>query len=118
MKRHHIRGSTVAAIVAMTLAVAYCIGLFFAAFHSEKGAQAQEAVTGSVSMDYEKTIFDSSMVHTIDIQIKEADWEHLKDTMLYKEYHDCNVVIDGETIYHVGVRPKGNSTLLQSALRN
>lgn len=109
---------SLAAAVAMTLAVLYCVGLLVTAFASEEGAMAQAAVTEYVAMDYENSIFDASFVHTIDIQIDPADWEHLKDTMLYKEYHDCNVVIDGETVYHVGVRPKGNSTLLQSALRN
>ncbi|HAY19767.1 MAG TPA: hypothetical protein DCY17_02980, partial [Clostridiales bacterium] len=44
-------------------------------------------------------------------------WNDLKDNALCKEYHDCNVTIDGETFYHVGVRTKGNTTLIQSIVR-
>lgn len=110
-------------IIAMSLAILYCIGLVATACGT---GQPTEAISASskaesdptgISMPYEQTLFDMGRVHTIDIQISESDWETLKQRAFYKEYYDCNAVVDGEAFYHVGVRTKGNVTLIQSAVR-
>jgi len=64
---------------------------------------------------YENKLFDTSKVHSINIIVKESDWENLLDNALAKEYIPCSVVIDGETVKNVGIRTKGNSTLASIA---
>jgi len=112
-----ISKNTWAAILAMTLAVAYVIGLIAAACGTEKSPETSSAVAIGKTMEYEGRIFDTSFVHTINISIDESDWQELKDTSIEKSYFDCNLTVDGETFYHVGVRTKGNSTLVQSMVR-
>lgn len=52
---------------------------------------------------YENKLFDTSKVHTINIIVKESDWENLLDNALAKEYIPCSVVIDGETVKKMSV---------------
>lgn len=62
-------------------------------------------------MDYESRLFDTSMVHNIDIIME--DWDGFIDTCTSEEYSLCSVVIDGETYKNVGIRAKGNTSLTQ-----
>lgn len=62
-----------------------------------------------ISAGYETSLFDSSTVHTIDIQI--SDWEGLIEKAQSEEYVKCNVIIDGEKFNNVAVRAKGNTSL-------
>ncbi len=67
--------------------------------------------SGGVSMEYEYTIFDDSYVHTLNIEVDEDDWNEMLENAMAEEYISCNVTIDGETLYNVGIRPKGNTSL-------
>ncbi|MBQ6989612.1 MAG: CotH kinase family protein, partial [Clostridia bacterium] len=58
---------------------------------------------------YAKKLFDTSRVHTIDIQM--ADWDGFLSTCQSEEYTACQAVIDGETFSGVGLRGKGNTSL-------
>lgn len=109
---------SIVCLIAMLLAVIYCFGIIAAACSTVKGKKATQKKDTGISMEYETTLFDPSRVHTIDIQIKENDWQTLKENALSKEYYDCTLVIDEETYNHVGVRTKGNSTLIQSMVRD
>lgn len=106
--------STKISIVAMFLAVLYSIGLLLQATAQprEEAERLQHPL-----LPYEEKIFDDSYVHTIDIQVSDADWEGLKKDALSKECIDSTVIINGEEICHVGVRTKGNSTLLFNAAK-
>lgn len=109
--------------LSMLLAVCYSIGLIASACSTDASkVNAAEPATQAASlgrtMGYEEKIFDRSRVHTLDIQIDESDWQDLKENAVRKEYHDCTLVVDGEPFYHVGVRTKGNSTLVQSIVRD
>jgi len=99
----------------MGLAVLYCVGLIFGAGVPANTVDETEDV---YSFEYEHLLFDESRVHSIDIRISEAAWQELKATSLQKNYYDCDLVLDGETIHHVGVRTKGNSTLVQSLVKD
>ncbi len=107
---------TITSVIAMLLAVLYSIGLLTAPPVQPASAQEAAAATG-ISTEYENRLFDDSFVHAVEIEMPEASWESLKASALYKEYYDCNVTIDGETFYHVGVHTKGNTTLIQSIIR-
>ena len=92
------------AFLAMGLAVVFALGLLIAA---DGVTPAEQEILLGQEMAYEETLFDNSKVHIIDIQVTEADWAHLKAEAMSKECIDGTVVIDGETVHHVGVRTKG-----------
>lgn len=106
--------STKISIIAIILAVLYSVVLIWQA-----AAQPSETAVALhyPKLEYEEKIFDPSCVHTIDIRVSSADWYGLKKDALSKECIDSTVTIDGETLHHVGVRTKGNSTLLFNAAK-
>ncbi len=61
------------------------------------------------AMGYEKTLFDTSRVHTIDIVLD--DWDAFLETATSEEYAACSVVIDNEAVKNVAIRGKGNTSL-------
>ncbi len=61
------------------------------------------------AMGYEKRLFDTDRVHTIDIVMD--DWDEFLETAQSEEYSNCTVVIDGEAYKNVGIRGKGNTSL-------
>ena len=104
-------------IVCICLAILYASGLLAAAYTVPE-TTIEDSVISGLSMDYENRLFDESIVHTIHIEIDETAWDDLKARALYKECHDATVSVDGESYYHVGVRTKGNVTLVQSIVRD
>ena len=93
----------------LTLLLAAILALFgFLAYWSSASAQ-----TGSsgLSMAYENTLFDTSSVIEVDIDISEDDWADLLENATAEEYYDCNVTVNGTTYEHVGLRAKGNTSL-------
>lgn len=63
------------------------------------------------AMGYEKRLFDSAVVHQIDIVME--GWDEFIETCENEEYSPCTVVIDGECCKNVGIRAKGNTSLSQ-----
>lgn len=63
----------------------------------------------STAMGYEKTLFDTSRVHTIDIIMD--DWDEFTANAKSEEYYTCTVVIDNESYKNVAIRGKGNTSL-------
>jgi hypothetical protein len=60
---------------------------------------------------YSSTLFDTSYVHSLDVIVDETDWQEMLDNALSEEYIPVSVVIDGEAVKNVGIRPKGNTSL-------
>ena len=65
------------------------------------------------SMLYETKLFNTDVVHTIDIQINQADWDSIQADASAKEYEKCDIVIDGNQFSNAAIRAKGNSSLSQ-----
>ena len=65
----------------------------------------------------EKTdsIFDTSYVHEIDVQISKEDLEDLVANPLEKTKYKVNVIIDGNTVNEVSFATKGNTSLTSVA---
>ena len=63
----------------------------------------------SEEQEYETGLFDTAVVHTLDITID--DWEGFLAECENEEYVMCDVTIDGETVQSVGIRAKGNTSL-------
>ncbi|MDE6203800.1 MAG: spore coat protein CotH, partial [Lachnospiraceae bacterium] len=74
-------------------------------------AKALGVVEAARVEDYGFHLFDTSMVHSIDIIME--DWDGFIDTCTSEEYSLCSVVIDNETYKNVGIRAKGNTSLTQ-----
>lgn len=64
-------------------------------------------------MGYEKTLFDTSKVHTVNIIMD--DWDEFTANCTSEEYYNCTVVIDNEAYKNVAIRGKGNTSLTQVA---
>lgn len=104
--------------IALLLAVIYCIGLLITACVKPSAETDDFKNDTAMVLGYENKIFSSDRVHDVQIQISDSDWENLKTNALYKECYDAMVTVDGETYYHVGLRTKGNVTLIQSIVRD
>ena len=104
-------------IIAMVFSIVYSVALIASACNTEIKTKEEKTQSKGINMEYEDKLFDQSLVHRIDIKIKENDWENLKSNAFQKTYHDCSLEIDGEIYNHVGIRTKGNSTLVQSVAR-
>ena len=62
-----------------------------------------------ITMGYEKKLFDTSKVHTINIVMD--DWDSFIDGCEDEKYVSCAVVIDNEAYKNVAIRAKGNTSL-------
>lgn len=65
----------------------------------------------SLVMGYEKTLFDTSKVHTI--EIVSDNWDEFIKNCKSEEYYNCSVIIDNESYKNVAIRGKGNTSLTQ-----
>ena len=65
---------------------------------------------------YTSRLFDTSRIHTLNIVVNDKDWQDMLDNAVDKEYIPVHVVIDGEAIKNVAIRPKGASSLLTIAM--
>lgn len=64
-----------------------------------------------VSLTYQQGLFSSGQVMTVDIQIDPDQWQQLLDTAISEEYFCCDITVNGENYYRVGIRAKGNTSL-------
>lgn len=71
--------------------------------------------TNNNSAEYTDLLFNESEVSEINIELSDDDWQDMLDNPLEEEYKCGNITINGETIYNVGIRTKGNTSLSQVA---
>ena len=90
----------VISLILIVASVFSCVGTRFAS-QSESGIQ----------MEYEDTLFDTSLVHTLNIVMD--DWDGFIKNCQSEEYYACTVEIDNETCHNVAIRGKGNTSLSQ-----
>lgn len=64
---------------------------------------------------YSEQLFDETKVSSINIELSDEDWQDMLENPLDEEYKCGNITINGETIYNVGIRTKGNTSLTQVA---
>ena len=57
------------------------------------------------------TVFDTSTVESIYIDIEEDEWEDLLANAIEEEYHPASATYKGVTLDEVAIRTKGNSSL-------
>ena len=59
-------------------------------------------------------LFSQTTIHKIDVQMNESTWQNMMNNASKEEWTPCDVTIDGETIKNVGIRTKGNSSLMMA----
>ena len=92
--------------VVMTIAVILCL---CAIVFSEK---LSDALGGfGVTMEYETKLFDTDEIISINILMDDVQWEDMLSNAIAEQYYQCDVEINGQTFYNVGIRPKGNTSL-------
>ncbi len=99
-------------IVVAAMAVAICLCLAAMAF----AEPLTEAFGGaSVTMEYESRLFGTDEIININIIMDEAEWDNMLSNAISETYSQCDVEINGEMFYRVGIRPKGNTSLTSIA---
>ena len=73
------------------------------------GASGAFGVGQGKTFGYEDMLFDTSKVHTIEIEMD--DWDGFIETSTSEEYSPCSITVDGEEYDTVGIRGKGNTSL-------
>ena len=64
---------------------------------------------------YSTSLFDTTYVHKINVEIANEDWEDLKSNPTAKTKYSTKVTIDGNVLENVSFATKGNSSLAQVA---
>ena len=98
-------------IIITAVAVALC---FLAIGYA---GELNETLGGTgVSMEYETKLFDTDEIIDIDIQMDEDTWNEMLANASAEEYYSCDVVINGQRVNNVAIRPKGNTSLSSIAM--
>ena len=106
--------STLALTAAGLMMFTGCAASSEAASSPASGAETTAATNGDQPVSTDVDLFDSSVVHTIEVDFDQADYDAMIDTFTAtgdKEWISATVTIDGTTYENVGLRLKGNSSL-------
>ena len=95
-------------IIAVIMVFSLCL-CFTAMYFSTELTAAAGGKT--VSMSYESELFDTDVIMTVNILMDEDDWQEMLDNALEEKYYTCDVEVNGQTFYQVGIRTKGNTSL-------
>ena len=109
-------GKIIYALIALALAAVLFISAaangMFGLESTVLGAEINKAANDTgLSQEYENKLFDTSSIMTVDIIMSDEEWQELLDNAINEQYTACDVVINGETFYNVGIRAKGNTSL-------
>ena len=72
----------------------------------------EQATTG---YDYKEKLFKENEVGTIEITLRDENWQKILDDPTAEEYVEGSIKVNGETYENVGIRAKGNSSLTSIA---
>ncbi len=71
-----------------------------------------------MSLAYESKIFNRSEMMTVEITVPQDQWEWLLENATAEEYISCDVSVNGNLCYQIGIRCKGNSSLMNVDEKN
>ena len=77
-------------------------------FSNKLFPEADKAVYG---IEYESNLFDTDSVADINIIMDEESWREMLENAIQETYFRCDVSVNGQMFYNVGIRPKGNTSL-------
>ncbi len=109
-------GKIIYALLALALVAVFLVSCaakgLFGLDETTLGAKINKAANDTgIDRDYEEKLFNTDEIMTVDILMSDDDWQELLDNAINEQYMACNVVINGETFYNVGIRAKGNTSL-------
>ncbi len=109
-------GKIIYALVALALVAVFIVSSaakgLFGLDSTVWGAAINDAANDSgIEQEYSSLLFDKDSIMTVDIIMSDDDWQSLLDNAINEQYSSCDVVINGETFYNVGIRAKGNTSL-------
>ncbi len=99
-------------IAALLMVAALCLclaGMVFA------GEMTEVFGSSGIGMEYESKLFNTKEILRINLVMDEEEWEDMLANATAETYYACDVEINGEMFYHVGIRPKGNTSLTSIA---
>lgn len=112
LKRHY------GLILALVAIIAICIfGIGSVRIISYNFGEGKEIEIEEKNYTNTIELFDDSVVHEITISMANGDYEEMISTYQeagLKEYFQADITIDGVEIKNIGIRLKGNLTLMQS----
>lgn len=97
----------ITAVIALLMAAAVTLCICAVGFSGRITA----AADAGVIMEYEARLFDTDEVLGVNILMEQSQWEEMLRNAAAEEFYDCDVEIGGKTFSHVGIRPKGNTSL-------
>lgn len=100
-------------IIGVVMAAAVILCMLAMAF-SQKVVEVLGPV--GVAMSYESVLFDTDEPIQIDIQMEQEQWEDMLSHASEETYYSCDVVVNDQKLYNVGIRPKGNTSLSAIAM--
>ena len=95
----------------MAFGVAAVMAVSFVGCKNSSNKKKETEQVKAETLSYENKLFDTSYVHTINIEIADDDWEDLKANPTQKTKYQVDITIDGETINDVSFSTKGNTSL-------
>lgn len=98
-------------IVSVLTALAFCLCLGAMAFPESLAAAVGAGPDGGVAVEYEEKLFGTEEPLSVNILMDAGDWEDMLENAISEEYYQCDVEINGQAFYRVGIRPKGNTSL-------
>ena len=99
-------------VAAVLMAAAVCLCL---AAIGSAGEMAEVFGRSGIGMEYESRLFDTDEILRINLVMEQDEWEDMLANAMEEAYYACDVEINGEMFYHVGIRPKGNTSLTSIA---
>ena len=66
----------------------------------------------SMDVVYASTVFDKEKVMTVNIIMDDDKWSEMLENAGKEEYYPCDIEINGTRLRNVGIRPKGNTSLM------
>ena len=95
----------------MAFGVAAVMAVSFVGCKNSSNKKEETEQVKAETLSYENKLFDTSYVHTINVEIDDDDWEDLKANPTQKTKYQADITIDGETINDVSFSTKGNTSL-------
>lgn len=95
----------------MAFGVAAVMAVSFVGCKNSSNKKEETEQVKAETLSYENKLFDTSYVHTINVEIADDDWEDLKANPTQKTKYQADITIDRETINDVSFSTKGNTSL-------
>ena len=97
----------VIATVAILLALAIVVGMI-----ALSGNTTSTGGTSLTQPDYVSKVFDKNTVIQINIEANQQDWDNMLENASKEEYISVDITVNGEKYEQVGIRTKGNASLM------